>query len=100
MITLIDHQFTHGVRIGWICIGLMFRGAVSIQQNNLDLVLAKILIKERENSAQLADCGIYYFERGLCCPVYGGKQTSVLRNGCKVLEKKNNQILKKVRFYK
>ena len=51
----------------------MFRGVISVQQNNLDLVLAKILIKERENSAQLADYGIDYFEGGLCCPVYGGK---------------------------
>ena len=78
----------------------MFRGVVSVQQNNLNLVLAKILIKERENSAQLADCGSDYFEGGLYCPVYGGKQTSVLRNGCEVLEKKNNQILKRVRSYK
>ena len=65
----------------------MFRGVVSVQQNNLDLVLAKILIKERENYAQLEDCGIDYFEGGLCCLVYGGKQTLVLRNGCEVLEK-------------
>ena len=78
----------------------MFRGVISVQQNNLDPVLAKILIKERENSAQLEDCGFDYFERGLRCPIYGGKQTSVLRNGCEVLEKKNNQILKRVRFYK
>ena len=70
----------------------MFRGVVSVQQNNLDPVLAKILINERENFAQLADCGIDYFEAGLCCPIYGGKQTSVLRNGCEVLENKNNQF--------
>ena len=63
-------------------------------------MLAKILIKERENSAQLADCGIDYFEGGLCYLVYRGKQTSVLRNGCEVLKRKNNQILKGVRFYK
>ena len=50
-------------------------------------MLAKILIKERENYAQLEDCGIDYFEGGLCCLVYGGKQTLVLRNGCEVLEK-------------
>ena len=78
----------------------MFRGVVSVQQNNLDPVLTKILIKERENSAQLADCGIDYFEGGLCYPIYRGKQTSVLRNGCEVLEKKNNQILKRVGSYK
>ena len=63
-------------------------------------MLAKILIKERENSTQLENCGIDYFEGGLCYSVYGSKQTSVLRNGCEVLEKKNNQILKKVKFYK
>ena len=74
----------------------MFRGVISVQQNNLDPVLAKIMIKERENSVQLADCGIDYFEGA----VYGGKQTLVLRNGCEVLEKKNNQILKRVRSYK
>ena len=50
-----------------------------------------------ENYAQLAACGIDYFEGGLCYPVYEGKQTSVLRNGCEVLEKKNNQILKRIK---
>ena len=40
----------------------MFRGVVSFRQNNLDSVLAKILIKEGDNSTQLADCGIDYFE--------------------------------------
>ena len=63
-------------------------------------MLGKILIKERENSAQLADCGIDYFEGGLCYPVYGDKQTSVLRNGCEELEKEKNQVLKRVKFYK
>ena len=70
----------------------MFRGVVLVWQNNLNPVLAKILIKERENSAQLANCGIDYFEGGLCYPVYGSKQISVLSNGCEILEKKNNQI--------
>ena len=32
--------------------------------------------------------------------VYGGKNSSVLRNGCEVLKKKNNQILKSAKFYK
>ena len=76
----------------------MFRGVVSIRQNNLNPMLAKILIKEREDSAQLVDCGIDYFEGGLCFPIYGGKHTLVLRNGFEVLEKKNNQILKRVIF--
>ena len=61
-------------------------------------MLAKILIKKKENSAQLVDCGIDYFEERLCYPVSGGKQTSVLRNGCEVLKKKNNHILKRVKF--
>ena len=51
----------------------MFRGVPLVWPNNLDLLLAKILIKERENSAQLVDCGINYFEGGLCYLVYGGK---------------------------
>ena len=33
-------------------------------------------------------------------PVYGVKNSSDLRNGCEVLRKKNNQILKRVMFYK
>ena len=57
----------------------MFKGVVSIQQNNPNPVLAKILIKERENSAQLVDCGIDYFKVGLCYLVYGGKQTLILK---------------------
>ena len=32
---------------------------------------------------------------GLCYLVYGGKQTSDLRDGCEVLVRKNNQILEK-----
>ena len=50
-----------------------------MRQKNLDLMLANIIIKERENSTQLLDCGIDYFEGGLCYPVYGGKQTSVFK---------------------
>ena len=34
-------------------------------------MLAKILIKERENYAQLADCGINYFEEGLLSCLWG-----------------------------
>ena len=68
----------------------MFRGVFSVRHNNLDPMLAKIVIKERENFDQLVDCDIDYFEGDLCYPIYGGKQTSVLRNICEVLEKKNN----------
>ena len=64
----------------------MFRGVVSVRQNNLDLVLAKILIKERENSTELVDCDINYFEAGSCYPVYGDKHISIIRNGHEVLE--------------
>ena len=49
------------------------RTLVSDRQNNLNPMLAKILIKERENSTQLADCGIDYFEGDLCYPVYWGQ---------------------------
>ena len=65
----------------------MFRGVVSVWQNNLDPMLAKILIMEMKNLAKLADYGIDYSEVGLCYPVYGGKQTSILRNGCEVFGK-------------
>ena len=57
----------------------MFRGVVLVRHNSPDPVLAKILINEIENSAQLVDCGIDYFEVGLCYPIYGGKQTLVLK---------------------
>ena len=33
-------------------------------------------------------------------PIYGGKNSSVIRNDCEVLKKKNNQILKRAKFYK
>ena len=46
------------MRIVGLCISLMFRGVFSVWKNDLDPVLAKILIKERENSGQLVDCGI------------------------------------------
>ena len=57
----------------------MFRGVISVRHNNPDLVVAKIPIKERENSTQLADCGIDYFEGGLCYTIFRGKQTSVCK---------------------
>ena len=72
---------SRGIRTTYLVISLMLRCVISVWQNNLDPVLAKILIKERENYAQLANYGTDYFEVGLCYPLYGGKQTSVLRNG-------------------
>ena len=78
----------------------MFRGFISVWQNNLDLVLAKILIKERENFSQLANCGTNYIGDGLHYSVYGGKQFQVLRDGCEVLRRKNSQILKRIKSYK
>ena len=72
----------------------MFRGVVSILQNNLDLVLAKILIKERENSAQFADCGIDYFEGGLCYPVYGGQTDFSSKKWLRSTEKEKQLNLK------
>ena len=50
-----------------------FRGVISVRKNNIDPVLDKILIKERENSAQLADCGTNYIGEGLHYPIYRGK---------------------------
>ena len=41
-----------------------------------------------------------YIGEGLHYPVYGAKNSLVLRNGCEVLKKKNNQILKRAKFYK
>ena len=78
----------------------MFRGVVSVGLFNLDPVLAKILIKEMENSAQLAYCGTDYFEGGLCYIVYGKKQFSVIKSSFEVLERKNSQILKRIKSYK
>ena len=78
----------------------MFRGVISVWKNNLDPVLVKILIKERENFAQLAYCGTNYIGEGLHYPIYGGKQFPVLRDGCEVLRRKNNQILKRIKSYK
>ena len=65
-----------------------------------DPVLAKILIKERENSGQLADCGTNYIGEGLHYLVYGSKQFPVQRDGCKVLRNKKSQILKRIKSYK
>ena len=59
-------------------------------------MLAKILIKERENSTQLAKYGTNYIVEGLHYPVYGGKLIPVLRDGCEVLRRKNGQILKRI----
>ena len=78
----------------------MFRGVISVWKNNLDPMLVKILIKERENFVQLADCGTNYIGEGLHYPIYGGKQFPVLRDGCEVMRRKNNQILKRIKSYK
>ena len=63
-------------------------------------MLAKILINERENFAQLVDCGTNYIGKGLHYSVYGGKQFPVLRDDCEVLRRKNSQILKRIKSYK
>ena len=49
---------TSEFKVPFWAINLMFRGVISVRQNNLNPVLAKILIKEMENFAQLVDCGI------------------------------------------
>ena len=62
--------------------------------------VGKDLIKEIENFIRFEGRDIDYIGERLHFPVYGGKNSSVLRNGCELLKKKNNQILKIVRFYK
>ena len=78
----------------------MFRGVILVRQNNLDPVLANILIKERENSAQFVDCGTNYIIKGLYYPIYGSKQFPVLRYDYEVLRRKSSQILKRIKSYK
>ena len=55
---------------------------------------------EIENFIRFEGRDTNYIGEGLHYPVYGGKNFSVLRNGCEVLKKKNNQILKNAKFYK
>ena len=62
--------------------------------------VSKDLIKEIENFIRFEGRDTNYIEEGLHYPVYGGKNSSVLRNGCEVLKNKNNQILKNAKFYK
>ena len=62
--------------------------------------VSKDLIKEIENFIKFEGRDTNYIGEGLHFLVYGGKNSSVLRNGCEVLKKKNNQILKRARFYK
>ena len=62
--------------------------------------VSKDIIKEIENFIRFEGRDTNYIGEGLHFPVYGGKNSSVLINGCEVLKKKNNQIIKRVRFYK
>ena len=62
--------------------------------------VSKDLIKEIENFIRFEGRDTNYIGEGLHFPVYRGKNSSVLRNGCEVLKKKNNQILKRAKFYK
>ena len=62
--------------------------------------VSKDLIKEIESFIRFEGRDTNYIGEGLHNSVYGGKNSSVLRNVCEILEKKNNQILKRVRFYK
>ena len=78
----------------------MSRGVVSVWQNNHDPMLAKILIKERENSAQLTDYGTNYIGEGMYYPVYGSEKFPILKDGCEVSRSKNSQILKGIKYYK
>ena len=62
--------------------------------------VSKDLINEIENFIRFEGRDTNYIGEGLHFPVYGGKNSSVLRNGCEVLKNKNNQILKRTKFYK
>ena len=62
--------------------------------------VSKDLIKEIANFIRFEGRDTNYIGEGLHSPVYGGKNSSVLRNSCFVLKKKNNQILKSAKFYK
>ena len=55
---------------------------------------------EIENFIRFEGQDTNYIGEGFHFPVYGSKNSSVLRNGYEVLKKKNNQILKRVKFYK
>ena len=74
------------------------RGFTSIEKNNLNLVLAEILIKERINSYLIL--GYQLIWKGLAYHVYRGKQFQVLKDDYEVLRKKNSQILKRIKSYK
>ena len=62
--------------------------------------VSKDIIKEIENFIRFEGRDINYIGEGLHYPVHGGKNSSVLRNRCEVLKKKNNKILKSAKFYK
>ena len=62
--------------------------------------VSKDLIKEIENFIRFERRDTNYIGEGLHYPIYGGRNSSVLRKGCEVLKKKNNQILKRAKFYK
>ena len=49
---------------------------------------------EIENFIRLEGRDTDYIGEGLHYPVYGGKNSSVLRNGCEVLKKKTQSNLK------
>ena len=62
--------------------------------------VSKDLIKEIENFIRFEGRDTNYIGEGLHYLVYGGKNSSVLGDGCEVLKNKKNQILKSAKFYK
>ena len=58
------------------------RGFTSIEKNKLNMVLADILIKEREDSCLIDGCSTNYIGEGLYYPIYGDKQFLVLKDDC------------------
>ena len=59
-----------------------------MEKNNLNTMLAKILIKETGNSHLIDGRGTNYIGEGLHYLVYWSKQFLVLRDGCEILRRK------------
>ena len=63
-------------------------------------MLTKILIKGRGNFYLIDGEGTNYLGKDSHYAVYGDKQFPFLRDGCEVLIRKNNKILKRIKSYK
>ena len=57
-------------------------------------MLAKILIKGRGHFSRIDGLGTNGIGEGSHYPIYGGKQFTILRDGCEVLKRKKKSDLK------